>query len=182
MYNKKIRNNIYVSTIILFLLGTCFHFAYEVLGRNFIVGLLTPVNESVFEHLKLALLPIAIWWTLFYLIKGRKYSIDKSSWFLGCLVSIIVSILIIASIHYITVCGIGIESSLVNILSLYVAVFISQLIAYHLYKGSKGINYLISILLILTLLAAFSFLTINPPKIPLFEDPKSQTYGINSQK
>ena len=40
------------------LLGTLWHFAYAISGDAYFVGLIAPVNESVWEHLKIVYLPI----------------------------------------------------------------------------------------------------------------------------
>lgn len=42
----------------LFFIGTLFHFLYSFTGELFVVGLFSPVNESVFEHTKMVVLPI----------------------------------------------------------------------------------------------------------------------------
>ena len=48
---------IYIITIIEFVLGALMHFAYNVFS-NPIVAVIAPVNESIFEHLKLVLYPM----------------------------------------------------------------------------------------------------------------------------
>lgn len=54
----KAERQILVGVPVLFLAGTLLHFLYGLSGEFFLVGLLAPVNESVWEHLKLALWPI----------------------------------------------------------------------------------------------------------------------------
>jgi hypothetical protein len=49
-------------------LGVLFHFAYDFLGENRIAGLFFPVNESIWEHLKLLFFPVALWWILEWFI------------------------------------------------------------------------------------------------------------------
>lgn len=56
---------------VLFLAGTLTIFLYGLSGEFFLVGLLAPVNESVWEHLKLALWPTTLWWTAGYLWAQR---------------------------------------------------------------------------------------------------------------
>lgn len=178
MTDKKLKINILFSSILLFGIGALLHFAYEFSNNNFLIGLITPVNESIFEHLKLAIYPIILWWVIFYLLKKDKYSLNKSSWFLGSFVSMISAIIVILSIHYFVTYGIGKELMIVSITSLYIAILIAQIIAYHIYKYSTKSNFLVSISLILILIVSFIILTIFPPKIPLFKDSKSNTYGI----
>lgn len=178
MTDKNLKRNIFFSSILLFGIGALLHFAYEFSNNNFLIGLITPVNESIFEHLKLAIYPIIAWWIIFYLLKKDKYSLNKSTWFLGAFVSMISAVLVILSIHYIVTYSIGKEIMIVDIISLYLAILIAQIIAYHIYKYSSKSSFLVSVSLISILIICFIFLTVFPPKIPLFEDPKSNTYGI----
>jgi len=178
MNDKKLKRNIFFSTIILFFLGVGFHFVYNLLNKAFIIGLIAPVNESVFEHLKLAIFPIFIWWTIFYLVKKDKFLIDKGRWFLGCFISIIISIMTILSIYYFVNCGLGKNIVIVDILSLYIALVLGQFTGYHIYKYIKEIDFLIAIGLVVIILVISIVLTINPPKLPLFEDKSTRTYGI----
>lgn len=46
------------------LLGTLFHFVYDWLGQWPIVGLFFPVNESIWEHMKLLFFPVVLWWLI----------------------------------------------------------------------------------------------------------------------
>jgi hypothetical protein len=101
------------------------------------VGLITPINESVWEHLKLAAFPIPFWWVIFYLIKKEEYNLNKGKWFLGCLISITVSIITIVSIFYFTRYGLNVKSPIIDIASLYIALLLGQLTGYHIYKYSR---------------------------------------------
>ena len=40
------------------ILGTLLHFTYRWSGRNPLIGLIAPVNESVWEHMKLLFFPM----------------------------------------------------------------------------------------------------------------------------
>ena len=42
-------------------LGTLAHFFYEWSGQNPVVALVSPVNESTWEHMKLVFFPILVW-------------------------------------------------------------------------------------------------------------------------
>ena len=71
MYKKL---NLYMIEGIIFtaLLGTLLHFVYEWTGSNAIAGIFCPVNESVWEHLKLLYYPMSIWIVYGYFKYGRK--------------------------------------------------------------------------------------------------------------
>ena len=44
--------------ILTLILGTLLHFLYEWTGYNYLVGFISPVNESTWEHLKLLFFPV----------------------------------------------------------------------------------------------------------------------------
>lgn len=179
MINRKLRTNIFASSIIIFLVGFIFHFAYDFSNNNFIVGLVTPINESIGEHLKLAVFPIFLWWLMFYLLKNKKYRLEKGRWFLGCSVSMIISILITLGTSYFVRCGLDKESVIIDIISLYITLIFGQFTGYHIYKFSKIKNFWFSFIMIFIIIISFITLTIIPPKLPVFEDAKKHTYGIN---
>ena len=58
--NKKAEKTLFFSFIISVVLGTLLHFAFEYSRGNTVIGAFTPVNESIWEHLKLILLPSII--------------------------------------------------------------------------------------------------------------------------
>ena len=62
-------------------LGVLFHFAYDFLGQSDIAGLFFPVNESIWEHLKLVLLPVILWWIVVRKPgDGRKRTFASRVW------------------------------------------------------------------------------------------------------
>lgn len=171
-----------VSTILLFFIGGLMHFAYEFSENNVIVGLFSPVNESVWEHTKMALIPIILLWTLYYLFKKSEFKMDKDNWFLGCLVSIITTIFLMITFYYFYTGAFGIESVVVDILILLFSLLLGQLLGIHYYNTSKSVSTSISISIILAILLFYILVTFNTPKLPLFEDSNTNTYGINMLK
>lgn len=144
------------------------HFLYECSNYNSIVGIFTPVNESVWEHLKLAYWPILLWWGLGSILFKNK--IDNTKWFVSLAISQIVCLLFILSFFYIYTGAFGIESLFLDVLSLILGVIVSQLLAIHIYKYSHPSKFVffISILLIIILACFFIYFTFSPPHIPLF--------------
>lgn len=178
MFNNNYIKSVFISSLIIFLIGFVFHFAYNLLGNFLLVGFITPVNESVNEHLKLAIFPIFIWWFIFYLLKYNKHKLDKDKFFFCCLISIIISIFIILGGYYFLRFGLNIESSIINIILLFIAILIGQIIGVLVYITSKKYNYYFSYIIIAILIIIFVIFTFIPPKLPMFEDPRNNTYGI----
>lgn len=164
---------IYVSIPILFALGTFFHFLYQLSNKSFIAGMISPVNESVWEHSKLLLFPIIAWWTIFYALKGNKYRLNIDKWFTGMLFSLLASILATFFVYYFYTEAFGVELLFVDILILLLSDSVGQLLGYHISKHSRGINVLISISIVVLIFIAYLLWTVNPPHLPLFFDKSS---------
>ena len=81
---------ILISIPILFVLGSLLHFAYNFTNQNAIIGLFAPINESVFEHSKLLLTPLTLFWNILFFIE--KSDVNINNYFFSMLISIIVSI------------------------------------------------------------------------------------------
>ncbi|WP_352418891.1 DUF6512 family protein [Proteiniborus sp.] len=172
MKNKKL------SPLILFIIGSLMHFLYDLSGKNTIVGLIAPVNESVWEHTKMVLLPVICWWTFYYIIKRKQYKINKNKWFTGALVALLTSIISIPVLHYFYTQSFGVELLVVDIIILFLALLFGQLLGLHFTKHSKGINSNIVILIFVAIIITYIIFTLYPPRIPLFRDSMTGKYGI----
>lgn len=76
-------------------------------GNCRLIALFAPVNESIWEHTKLGILPTLFWWC-FYLLFDTNLEITV--WLTGCFVSIITSILVSPILFYFYTQGFGFES------------------------------------------------------------------------
>jgi len=56
-----------------FAMAALFHFIYEWTHSHLLVGLLTPVNNSLWEYLKLLFIPMTLYFIAEYQIIGEKY-------------------------------------------------------------------------------------------------------------
>ena len=85
---KKIKLFLSISAVATLLLGFLNHFIYEWLGGNGVAGLLFATNESIWEHIKLALLPMLIIFTVGGFFLDRKVNNYASAAFFGMLLLI----------------------------------------------------------------------------------------------
>lgn len=166
------------STLLLFIIGSVIHFLYDLSGKNIIVGLFTPVNESVWEHSKMVLLPTIFWWSIYYIKNHEKMNIDKRRWFTGALVALIVASISIPLLYYFYSKAFGLNVLAIDIFILFLALLFGQSLGFHFYKHSKGINLAITIFIIIGIILIFAVFTINPPHLPLFKDGPTGSYGI----
>lgn len=82
-------NRLKIATIIgvIFVIaaGSLAHFLYHWLGEGFIIGLFTPVNESVWEHMKLLFFPMLIYSFLTVMKIRKTYPCAAPSFCFGIL-------------------------------------------------------------------------------------------------
>lgn len=172
---KEIDKLFYYSLIVLFIIGAIGHFVYELTGKLFLIGLFFPVNESIYEHTKLAILPLI----LFYLYGYLKYKPNTNKWFMTFLISLFSSIAFMPMLYYFYTGAFGFESILIDVLIFLVSITISQLLALHIYNNmSKVLNVKISLIIFMIYFIINIIFTINPPHLPIFLDKTNVTYGI----
>jgi hypothetical protein len=161
--------------VLIITIGTLLHFTFEWSGFQEIVGVFSAVNESVWEHLKIAFMPSI----LFAIIEYRFLYKRTNNFFFAKAIGIYTIMVIIPVIFY--TYTIFIEHNLtIDIISFMFAIIVGQLVSYKLLtfkKLSKNLR-LISIIALIILGLAFVVFTFYPPQIPLFQDPVSGEYGI----
>jgi hypothetical protein len=178
--NSSAQKWILLGIPVLIILSFPLHYLYEWSGNSTIVGIFAPVNESVWEHLKLTFWPMLIWWLTGYFIFAGKHTISAASWFTACAAAEIACMLIIVSFYYTYTGALGIESIVLDIFSLILGVILSQILALHIYNNISPSRYCLnnSIIILVLLALAFIVFTFNPPPLPIFTDPSSGRYGI----
>ena len=165
---KRIKPETYtlLGILVLFAVGSLFHFLYSLTGECFIIVLFVPINESIFEHTKMVVLPVFIWWFIFYLF--RKKDLFVNAWFTSALIAMISAIIAIPMLFYFYSQAFGIESLIIDILILLASLAIGQILGLHYYRHGKGIEYHFAIFLMIVIIILFAFFTINPPAFPIF--------------
>lgn len=177
---NKVKKWILLGIPIIILLSFPLHFVYEWSGSQTVIGIFAPINESVWEHLKLTFWPMLIWWLLGYFILRKNNKIPVEKWFVSFATAEVTCILFIVAFYYTYTGAFGIESLFLDILSLVLGVIVSQVLAFHIYKYSnpdKSISYA-AVLILILLGASFIIFTFIPPQYPLFMDPITGQYGI----
>ena len=156
--------------------GSALHFVFEWSGEWPPLALIAAVNESVWEHLKLAFWPGMIYSLVVYPFLKRKAKNFWTAKTAGLYAMPIVIIIMFYS--YLAIAG---KSNLAYDISTFIlAVSAGQLLSYHLMM--KDIHQrsvtIIAVALLLLITAAFCLFTFFPPKFPLFRDFVTGKYGI----
>lgn len=175
---SKLKKWIILGIPVLFIIGSIMHFIYDLSGQMTVIGIFAPVNESVWEHLKMILLPMVGWWSIYYIINRKKYLIDKEKWFFASVSSLIASMLTVSAFYYTYTQAFGIESLILDIFDLLLSIIVGQSLGFHIYKYGKKVNINVSIIIIVLIIIVFVIFTFYPPHIPLFKDATSGQYGI----
>lgn len=171
----KIKTWQIITVIICLILGTLLHFTYEWSGKNLIVALFSAVNESTWEHLKLAFYPMLLMANIGYFIIGKR---SRNYWMAQTL-GMLVAIIFITTFFYTYTGVIGTNFAVLDIGSFIVAILLGEYVTYRLLTSTKAYNAeLISIFFLLILLFSFIIYTFSPPKIELFKDTINGSFGI----
>ncbi len=171
---------IVIGIPILLIIGTGIHFMYDIFGESPIAGLFAPVNESVWEHSKMVLWPMILWWWLYDCFRGRQYNINKKKWFTSAFLALLTSLIAIPMLYYFYTEAFGVELLWVDILILLLSVFLGQLMGLHVYRYGKGQNAGLAKALILGIVLLYILFTFYPPRLPLLRDSVSGGYGIHN--
>ncbi|MCD7893434.1 MAG: DUF6512 family protein [Erysipelotrichaceae bacterium] len=154
---------ILMITILEFLMGSCFHFVYDYFPC-FPLSLLFPINESIFEHLKLSLYPMIFVDIYLYF---KYYKQDKRILF-PYLVGLLTSMLSIAMIYYFYHIGLNITNLWIDIGLLFVALLIGNGFTYLAYNDGWYLNLYVTIVIFVVIIILISYWTYYPLNLPIF--------------
>ena len=169
-----------ISTITIFALCFLFHFGYSLLP-NSVTAIFFPVNESIWEHMKMLFTAIIFNGLIDYFIM-KKWDVEFNNFFLGLFVSAFSSVPIYLMIYLPFYYKIG-APMILNFSVLFITIALSQVINYFIQKRSniKVFN-IASVVLIIICYIVFGYLTYNPIRSDIFFDPMDEKYGIHTYK
>ena len=165
-----------IGVFISFILAIVLHFVYEWFP-NTVFSIVAPVNESIWEHMKLIFSASLIFSILEYFTYKKK-DITYNNFILSYAISGIISIIIYLVI-YIPLNDIFGHKTYIAISLLFLILIFFQFISYYI-MNMKEIWHScdIGILLIIIIYFIFGYLTYHPPKINLFYDYVHHGFGI----
>lgn len=169
-----------IGILAITILGFLLHYVFSWTNSSPVIGLLVPVNESVWEHLKLGYTAVL----LFSVYEYSRKIITYNNYYVAKLIGVIALELTIVSIyygyHFLTTKNI----LLLDISSYVVGVVICQYFTNSLLQLkpiSKTIN-AISLVAFIVLGILFGLATYYPPHLAMFKDSNSNTFGIHQEK
>jgi hypothetical protein len=169
-----------IGALFIIIFGSLLHFTFDWFKNFWLVGIFSAVNESVWEHLKLAVIPAVVW----LLIEKRFIKIDLPNFTFAKVKGIFLMPILIIVIFYSYKALLGKNYLILDILTFVVAVLIGQLVSFWImfWPPVKRIYNSIAVLLLILLVLSFVVFTFYPPRVFLFQDPISLGYGINLVK
>ena len=159
----------------IFFAGALLHFAYEVSGENVFVGALTPVNESVWEHLKLVFLPGVI---LFFMEIGFCKGISGSSLLAGKTLGIYIMCGTILGGFYLYTLFVR-HNLIIDLLLMAFAIYLGQAVSFKIASAGKATvaTAVVATIFLIALGAIFVVFTFRPPELEPFRDSLTGKYG-----
>ncbi|MGB9693407.1 MAG: DUF6512 family protein [Fervidobacterium sp.] len=172
---KKIFKLEFVGFIFIVLAGSLMHFVFEWSGNNPVVAVVAAVNESTWEHLKLAFFPALLYAAFEYPLLKKN-----ANFFFAKVISFYVMPIAIILLFYGYLAVFKEGSLFWDILTFVLAVAAGQFASFIvLTKGRLNThNRLLSLILFFLIFIPFMVLTYFPIRNFLFRDPITGGFGI----
>lgn len=174
---KKIK---LIAVIGIFIISIFSHFAYE-LFPNILFSFFFPINESIWEHMKILFTSTLLYGLIDYLLLKKnniKYNNFSFQLYFTAFSSIPIYLVIYLPIYKL----IG-ENLFISITLMILVYILEQYISYHILKEKEfKILNIISVPIIIIIYLGFIYLTYNPPHTYVFYDIINEKYGINEYK
>ncbi len=166
-----------LGLFLIFLLCFPIHFIYDFLPNSFF-SIFAPVNESIWEHMKLIFTSYVFYGIFDYLLL-KKNKISFNNFLLQLFIIPIIGIILYLLIFIPIYNNFG-ENMIISIGLLFFIIIFEQILSYYI-LSFKEIKYqnIIGIVGIIITYIIFGYLTYNPPENYIFFDISNSKYGIN---
>ena len=160
-------------------LGTFLHFLFDLTSGSAVAALLSAVNESIWEHIKLIYYPMLI----FSLLEYRAWGRETDGFWCVKLRGMLLALVLIPSLYYTYTGALGVSADWFNVTIFFItaaAVYYTE--TKHLREGRPcRLPGWAALGLLLAVGLLFVWFTFATPHIPLFRDPVTGTYGFQNQ-
>ena len=176
---KQVRYVKIVSIVSVILLGLLFHELYKATGKTYL-GIISPVNESKWEHWKIVFWPMVIISIFeYYFIRNQVNNY---------LFSLAVGILVFEFVTFFTIEAydvfVGKSHILVHVTTYIIGGVVGQSSRYFLMENtirSKKL-WIIGCIILIIHIGFMTYFTFYPPHTEYFKDSITGTYGIKLKK
>lgn len=165
---KLLKRYTVIGIIFVVVTGSLSHFLYDWSNHNPIIGLFTPVNESIWEHMKLLFFPMLFYSLLMIYKFKHKYPCIASALFFG----ILAGTLLIPFFYYIYTYILGKNYFILDIGIFILSIVISFWLTYKLTLSHRLESHTLVLgILICILFVCFLLFTYHAPNSVIFQDP-----------
>ena len=173
--NRSINLWQFVGFAVATFVGTLLHFLYDWTGGAVWAALISGVNESTWEHMKLLFFPM-----LLFAFIQRPFFSDRPDYWCIKLRGTLLGLVLIPVLFYTYNGAIGPSPDWLNITIFFVAAAAAYFAEARLFKMERtACQFPRAALALLWLIAGlFVLFTFLPPEIGLFRDPLTGIYGI----
>ena len=157
--------------------GTLLHFLYDWSGGSTLAAVISGVNESTWEHMKLFFVPVFLFTVVQVCILGQSYSNILAV----RAVSTLVGLALIPILFYTYTGILGYSVSWVNIAIFYLSALTAFALDFRLLRSGKlsaPWQQLAGLAVLWTLAFAFVWCTFQPPRLGLWRDPVTGSFGV----
>lgn len=157
------------------LAGTLLHFLYDWTGQTTWSALISGVNESTWEHMKLLYVPLFLFAALqFFFFR------DYENFWCVKLIGTICGLSLVPVLFYTYNGAVGPSPDWLNIAIFFVSAAAAFYLEWLLFQANRPrrCRPILSFWLLIAIGILFIVFTFAPPRIPLFADPINGTYGI----
>ncbi len=165
-----------IGFVVVCICAMLFHFTYEFSGENYFVGLISAVNESVWEHTKIVYFPFLFYAIIEYFILKPPFK----RFFISKTIALAFITVVMISFFYTYSGIIGTEYLIVDIIFTFILSALAFLVSYKVFYSERNLEkyiVLFAMLFVGQLLMEILF-TPFPPDLPLFMDSETGVYGF----
>lgn len=175
-----IRNWSLIGAATMIPLGSLLHFVFAWTNESRIIGAMVPVNESVWEHLKLGYLALVLYSIFEYADLHKRVN----NYFMGKLIGILALEITILCFSYSYTLFTHRHILWIDILSFVIGILICQFLTWKIITKEpfpKWVN-IASAIGMISLGILFAVFTYHPPHQEIFMDHNTADYGIFNEQ
>ena len=163
---NPVTNTFTVSFLFSLFLGTMLHFTYQFSGSNNFVGCFSAINESIWEHTKLAAFPL-IFFSIYLLIINLG---KVNNLFVALPTALFVAIITVPVVFYFYTSLTKSSMFMVDIAIFVLACYLSNKVYWYIIGMPTFlfVYQLIGLLVTATVILGFAKWTYNPPNLKIF--------------
>lgn len=163
------------NVVIFFVLSFLWHFIYDLIP-NFVTAIFFPVNESIWEHMKI-IFGVIIFGSLISLILMQKFKIKYNNFYVEIVTKGILGVIFYLAIFIPLYNWLG-ENMFISIGLMLITYIVMEFIGYKILLLDELDIKILPIILIVLCYILFALLTFYPPHNTIFFDEIKLIYGI----